>query len=66
VDKRKSRYAKLSTEKKKLYSGYHDLKKNIRSLSIAKGNADRILRITQDAQNRDNSRTQNREESHGK
>jgi len=62
----KEEYAKLSTEKKKLYSGYHDLKKNSRSLSIAKGNADRILGITPDVKNREISRTQNREESHEK
>jgi len=62
----KEEYAKLTTEKKKLYSGYHNLKKNSRSLSIAKGNADRILGITPEVQNRDLSRNQQREESREK
>ena len=56
----KEDYAKLATEKKKLYSGYQELKKNSRSLSIAKGNADRILGITTDVQNREESHDKNR------
>jgi len=59
----KEEYATLTTEKKKLYSGYHQMKQNSRSLSIAKGNADRILGISRDEQNRDLSRTQQREDS---
>jgi len=62
----KEEYAKLIAEKKKLYSGYHELKKNSRSLSIAKGNADQILGITSDEQNRDLSRNQQREDSRDK
>ncbi|MCL2821555.1 MAG: relaxase/mobilization nuclease domain-containing protein [Oscillospiraceae bacterium] len=59
----KEEYATLNTKKKKLYSNYHDLKQNSRSLAIAKGNADRILGITPDEQNRDTSRQQQREDS---
>ena len=59
----KEEYATLTTEKKKLYSGYHQMKQNSRSLSIAKGNADRILGISLEEQNRDSSRNQQREDS---
>ena len=59
----KQEYAALAAEKKKLYSGYHELKQNSRALTIAKGNADRLLGITPDTQNRETSQNQNRDNS---
>ena len=41
----KQEYAALLSEKKKLYTGYHAEKKNMRELLIAKNNADRILGV---------------------
>jgi hypothetical protein len=60
----KKEYAELAAEKKKLYSGYQELKGKNRALAIAKGNADRILGITPDTQTRVTSRDQKREDSH--
>jgi hypothetical protein len=64
INQLKQEWATLAAEKKKLYSGYHELKANRRALSVAKGNADRILGITHDAQNREGSREQNRRGTH--
>ncbi|MFP3152946.1 hypothetical protein LQZ18_00675 [Lachnospiraceae bacterium ZAX-1] len=64
INQLKQEWATLVVEKKKLYSSYHELKNNSRALAVAKGNADRILGITQDAQNRDDSREQTRRNSH--
>jgi len=61
----KQEYAALSDEKKKLYSGYHELKEKSRALSIACGNAERILGITPDAQKRENQNDRTRDNSHG-
>ena len=41
----KQEYAALAAEKKKLYSGYHEEKDNMRQLLVAKGNAARMLGI---------------------
>jgi chaperonin cofactor prefoldin len=41
----KQEYAMLAAQKKKLYSGYHELKEKSRNLSTAKMNADTILGI---------------------
>jgi hypothetical protein len=49
----KQEYAALLAEKKKLYSGYRELKETSRSLTMAKGNADRILGIKAETQSRD-------------
>jgi len=49
----KKEYAILNVEKKKLYTGYHDLKAKSRELLIAKGNADRMLGIKPTEQNRE-------------
>jgi hypothetical protein len=57
----KQEYAALAAEKKKLYSGYHELKQNSRALTIAKGNADRLLGITPDTQIRETTQNQNRD-----
>lgn len=64
INQLKQEYATLAAEKKKLYSGYHELKDNSRALAVAKGNADRILGITPDTQNRDASRKQTQDKSH--
>lgn len=52
----KQEWAALAAEKKKLYSGYHELKDRDRALAVAKGNADRILRITGEEEKREASR----------
>lgn len=62
----KQEYAVLLAEKKKLYSGYHDAKDNMRELLVAKGNADRILGINKNATDRDNSHTPIRRNTHEK
>ena len=59
----KQEYAELAAEKKKLYSGYNELKENSRALAIAKGNADRILGVMPETQNRDASHNQPRRDS---
>ena len=64
INQLKQEYAALAAEKKKLYSGYHELKEKSRALATARGNAERILGITPDAQKRDASRDQTRENSH--
>ena len=51
----KQEYATLRAEKKKAYVGYHDLKDNRSELLTAKHNADRILGVTPDGQNHNNS-----------
>ena len=43
----------LASEKKKLYSGYHELMTNSRALAIAKGNAERLLGISPEPSKRD-------------
>ena len=39
----KQEYARLLSEKKLLYAGYHKAKENMRRFSVAKANADSIL-----------------------
>ena len=60
----KQEYANLLAEKKKLYSGYHELKENRSALLIAKSNADRILGVKPETQNHDVSRNQKRNNTH--
>jgi hypothetical protein len=60
----KQEYAALLAEKKKLYSGYRAAKSNRQELLIAKGNADRILGIKTETQDRDVSRSKNRSDTH--
>ena len=60
----KQEYASLTTEKKTLYNGYHDAKNTMRQLLVAKGNAERILGVDTDAQERERVRTQNRSFTH--
>jgi uncharacterized coiled-coil DUF342 family protein len=60
----KQEYATLFAEKKKLYSGWHELKENRTALLNAKYNADRILGINPNAQNLDGSLNQKRNSSY--
>ena len=53
-------YATLDVEKKKLYTGYQELKAKSRELLIAKGNADRMLGIKADEHERETHETQAR------
>jgi hypothetical protein len=59
----KQEYATLAAEKKKLYSGYYELRDRHRALLTAKGNAQRMLSIEENSQERDISHTQNRADS---
>jgi len=56
----KQEYAKLLSEKKKLYSGYHELKEKRKDLLTAKSNCATILGIKNDASERDNSERKTR------
>ena len=56
----KQEYAVLLAEKKKMYSGYREAKDNMKELLVAKGNAQRILGIGKDEQEREVSRQQAR------
>jgi hypothetical protein len=56
----KQEYAAQLAEKKKLYSGYHEAKDNVRQLLVARGNAARLLGIDAEAQERESSRRQAR------
>ena len=60
----KQEYATLAAEKKKLYSGYRELKENYTALLTAKSNATRILGIDPNAQNLDGERSRNHNSSH--
>ena len=53
-------YAVQAAEKRRLYNGYREAKATLRELLVAKGNAAKILGITQDAQERERPRTQTR------
>ena len=56
----RKKYATLDVEKKKLYAGYHELKAKSRELLIAKGNADRMLGIKANEQQREADETRAR------
>jgi hypothetical protein len=62
----KQEYAALLAEKRKLYAGYRELKETSRALTIAKGNADRILGIKPQAQDRDTSKENNPRNAHNR
>jgi hypothetical protein len=57
-------YGTLAAERKTLYGDYHSLKDLSRELSTARANAERILGITPDAQNRDTSRNKPQHDAH--
>ena len=60
----KQEYAELLAEKKKLYSGYRAAKDNMRELVVAKNNAEKILGITPQTQERDTERQPQRNNTH--
>ena len=57
-------YAMLLAEKKKLYAGYRELKEKSRTLLVAKRNADQVLGITSETQNRDTQYGRREENAH--
>jgi translation initiation factor IF-2 len=59
-------YAALLAEKKKLYYGYHALKKNMQEFLVAKNKADKILGVKPEAENHDALRVQKQPHSHEK
>ena len=60
----KQEYATLAARKKRLYSGYYDLRDNHRALLTAKGNAQRLLGMDGNVSEREVMRRQNRERSY--
>jgi hypothetical protein len=60
VNQLKQEYAALAGEKKKLYSGYHELKARSRQLAAAVGNAERIFGVPPRVQTREASRDEAR------
>jgi hypothetical protein len=60
INQLKQEYAALADERRKLYSGYHELKEKSRGLATAVANADRILGVTPQAQTRETSRDETR------
>ena len=63
INQLKQEYSALASERKTLYGNYHKLKDLSRELSIARANAERILGIKPDLQNRDAAHVQNRRSS---
>ena len=59
----KQEYDALAAEKRKLYTGYREIKANMQELLVAKGNAERLLGIKKNEQDRDVSRRQQRGET---
>lgn len=64
INQLRQEWAALAAEKKKLYSTYHKLKNNSHALSVAKGNANRILGITQETQYHNDMLNQTRHNSY--
>jgi hypothetical protein len=64
INSLKQEYAATLAEKKKLYADYHRLRDSSRELAVAKANADRLLGITETAQNRDAAHTTHRRNTH--
>ena len=64
INSLKQEYATFLAEKKNLYSGYHELKEKRAALLTAKSNAQNILGITPDAQNRDGANIRSRRSSY--
>jgi len=50
ISELKQEYATLQAEKKKLYAGYHEIKKHKQDLLVAKNNAERLLDIKPETQ----------------
>jgi hypothetical protein len=64
INQLKQEYGTLAAERKTLYGDYHSLKDSSRELSTARANAERILGITTDTQNRDASRNKPQHDAH--
>jgi hypothetical protein len=64
INQLKQDYAATLAEKKKLYADYHQLRDSSKELAVAKANADRLLDITETAQNRDVSHTNPKRDTH--
>ena len=64
INQLKQEYATLASERKTLYGNYHKLKDLSRELSTACANAESILGVAQNAQNRDASLSRNQRDSH--
>jgi hypothetical protein len=62
----KQEYAALAAGKKRLYHGYTELRDRHRALLTAKGNAQRMLSIDENTQERVRSRSQNRTDSYSR
>lgn len=58
INQLKQEYSELATEKKKLYGGYHELKDLSRQLTTACANAESVLGITAESQERSISRAE--------
>jgi uncharacterized protein YlxW (UPF0749 family) len=66
INQLKQEYATLAAERKTLYGDYHKLKDLSHELSTARANAEQILGVTQDIQNRDVLRKQAQYDSYNK
>jgi hypothetical protein len=64
INSLRQEYATILTEKKKLYGDYHRLRDSSKELAVAKANADRLLGITENAQNREVQHTAHNRNSH--
>jgi len=63
INQLKQEYSTLASERKTLYGGYHKLKDTSRELAITRANAERILGMTPEAQNRNASRAHNQHDT---
>ena len=64
INSLKQDYATTLAVKKKHYADYHRLRNSSRELAVAKANADRILGITETAQNRNAQHTTPKRDTH--
>ena len=64
INSLKQEYAATLASKKKLYGDYHRLKDSSHDLLVALGNAKQILGITEEAPNREDTRTTHKRDSH--
>jgi hypothetical protein len=64
INSLKQDYGILAAERKTLYGDYQRLRDLSRELAVARANAERILGISQEAQNRDISRPEPRRYTH--
>lgn len=64
INSLKQEWATLDAERRKLYVGYKEVKEKHSSLGTAKANADRMLRVTPEEQDRYNERVARKQKSH--